>query len=68
MEFPRPSFFDSQYREWDLNPHSHHWPKDFHTFAVDRSAMLGLCLNRILSNVGCGYIVSTHLGHLAVST
>ena len=26
------------YREWDLNPHSHHWPKDFRTFAVDHSA------------------------------
>ena len=30
--------------------------------------LLGLCLSRIRTNVGCGYIVSTHLGRLAVST
>ena len=47
-----------QYREWDLNPHSRFGPKDFHT----NRSLLGLCLNRILADVGCGYIVSTHLG------
>ena len=35
---PRGScFLDLKYREWDLNPHSHHWPKDFHTFVADHS-------------------------------
>ena len=56
--------FFFQYREWDLNPHSRFGPKDFHT----NRGLLGLCLNRILADVGCGYIVSTHLGASLSST
>ena len=29
----------SQYREWDLNPHSHHWPKDFKSFVSTDSTI-----------------------------
>ena len=46
--------FFFQYREWDLNPQNR--------------GLLGLCLNRILADVGCGYIVSTHLGASLSST
>ena len=28
-----------QYREWDLNPHSHHWPKDFKSFVSTYSTI-----------------------------
>ena len=27
------------YREWDLNPHSHHWPKDFKSFVSTDSTI-----------------------------
>ncbi len=27
------------YREWDLNPHSHHWPKDFKSFVSTYSTI-----------------------------
>ena len=32
-------YFDSQYREWDLNPHSHRWPKDFKSFVSTYSTI-----------------------------
>ena len=47
------------YRERESNPHSHHWPRDFHTNLV---SLLGLCLSLVLTDLGCGCIVSTHLG------
>ena len=28
-----------QYRERDLNPHSHHWPKDFKSFVSTDSTI-----------------------------
>ncbi len=31
-----------EYREWDLNPHSHHWPKDFKSFVSTYSTIAAL--------------------------
>ena len=38
------------YREWDLNPHSHFWPKDFKSFvSTDSTIAAWLIKNRMQS-------------------
>ena len=38
------------YREWDLNPHSHFWPKDFKSFvSTDSTIAARLIKNRLQS-------------------
>ena len=38
------------YREWDLNPHSHFWPKDFKSFvSTDSTIAAQLFKNRLQS-------------------
>ena len=36
------------YREWDLNPHSHFWPKDFKSFVSTDSTIAAQTLK-----IGC---------------
>ena len=37
------------YREWDLNPHSHFWPKDFKSFVSTDSTIAA----RDSQKIGC---------------
>ena len=40
------------YREWDLNPHSHHWPKDFKSFVSTDSTIAALQM-QLSVKTGC---------------
>ena len=49
----------SQYRERDLNPHSHHWPKDFKSFVSTDSTIAAW--NRVQRyNKKCNYARKMH--------
>ena len=41
--------FVFQYRERDLNPHSHHWPKDFKSF-VSTDSTIRAALDEYMSH------------------
>lgn len=50
---------DRLYRERESNPHGHYWPRDFQVFIV--TYKYSDYVITISFDLGCGYIVSTHL-------